>query len=388
VRAALWRSWPGWVQALAVYAAARLASFFVVERTARFQVANGWTGADPTYLEFAGIWDGDWYRRIAEHGYPLPLPRDAAGQPVQSEWAFYPAYPLLVRAVMAVLGSSWTTTAPVVSLLLGGAAVVVVHRLFAHAAGRRAALAGVVLVSVFPSSPVLQLAYTESLALLALAASLYLLVTRRYVAAVPAVVLLGSTRAVALPFALVVAVHLVTRWRARRRDPFPPPQRIAVVVLGLVSAAAGVAWPLVVGLSTGQLDVYADIQSAWRGGDTAWVLPWLSMSQFLLGQWVGAVALLLLLGGAVWLLLGRRARRLPPELPAWCLAYLAYLVVVVQPFTSMFRFLLLMFPVAVLVARGIRSRGHLLAWVFAFVSLQVVWVVWLWRFTPPSDYPP
>lgn len=383
-----WRAWPGWVQALAVYAVARLVGFLVLERTARFQVANPWTDADPAYLEFAGIWDGDWYRRIAEQGYPLPLPLDETGAPRQSEWAFYPAYPFLVRAVMTVLGTSWTVTAPVVSLLLGAAAVVVVHRLFARQAGERAALGGVVLVSFFPTAVVLQLAYTESLALLALATSLHLLVTRRYLWAVPAVVLLGFSRAVALPFAVVVAVHLLVRWRNRATDPFGARERGQVVVLGAVAVAAGVAWPAIVGLATGQPTAYTDVQGAWRGGDTQFLVPWWSMAQYLLGSWVGPVALVLLVTATVWGLTGARARAAGPELQAWCLAYLAYLVAVVDPFTSLFRFLLLLFPVGLMVAAGVRTRGHLLTWLLAMVSLQVVWVAWLWRFTPPSDYPP
>jgi hypothetical protein len=381
--------WPGWLLALAVYALARLASFVVLERTARFQEENGWTGADPTYLEFVGIWDGDWYRKIAEHGYPLPLPRDDAGRPLQSEWAFYPAYPLFVRAVMAALGTSWEATAPTVSVLLGAAAVVVVHRLFARVAGERAALGGVLLLSVFPSAPVLQLAYTESLALLALAASLYLLATRRYLWAVPAVVLLGFSRAVALPFAAVVAVHALARWRRRRVEPFGVRQRVEVVALGVVSAAAGVAWPLLAGVVNGDPFVYDDVQSAWRGGgQTVWVKPWWSMSQYVLGPWLGPAALLALLAGTAAALSGRRARALGPEMLGWCVAYVLYLLVVVDPFTSMFRFLLLLFPLGLVVATGVRGRAHLLTWAGAFLALQVVWVVWLWRFSPPGDWPP
>ena len=380
--------WPGWAQALAVYAAARLVSLLILLVAAERQAANLWTGAAPPYLEFAGIWDGEWYRRIAENGYPLPLPRDPAGQPVQSAWAFYPAYPFLVRAVMVLLGTSWTATAPVVSVLLGAAAAVVVHRLFALAAGHRTALVGVLLVVTFPTSPVLQLAYSESLALLLLASALYLLVTRRYVAAVPVVALLGFTRAVALPFAAVVAVHLLRRWWRRREHPFRARERLELVVLGATAAVAGVAWPLVVAAATGELGVYAEIQAAWRGGDTRWLTPWWTASQRALGPWLGPVVLVLLAGGTVWALVGRRVRGLPPELSAWCLAYLGYLLVVVEPYTSVFRFLLLAFPLALLVARVVRGRAHLLAWVVAFVALQVVWVLELWHFTPPSDLPP
>ena len=371
-----------------MYAAARLVGVVVLSWAATRQTANLWTDASPSYLEFAGIWDGEWYRRVAEEGYPVPLPRDAAGQPVQSAWAFYPAYPLLVRAVMALLGTSWTVTAPLVSLVLGAAAAVVVHRLFALAAGPRTALAGLVLVCAFPTSPVLQLAYTESLALLLTASALYLLVTRRYLAAVPVVALLGLTRAVALPFAVVVAVHVLLRWRRRADDPFSARERVHVVVLGATSAVAGVAWPLLVAAVTGELGVYAEIQAAWRGGDTEWVTPWWRTSQRLLGPWLGPVALVLLLGATVWTLTGTWARRLPAELPTWCLAYLGYLVVVVEPFTSMFRFLLLAFPVALLAARALRHRYALVAGVLVLLALQVWWVHELWHFTPPTDLPP
>ena len=382
-----WRSWPGWVQALAVYAVARLVGFLVLERVARFQVANPWTDARPGYFPFAGIWDGDWYRRIAEHGYPLPLPRGADGLPVQSEWAFYPGYPMLVRGVQELTGASWTVAAPLVSLLLGAGAVVVIHRLFARLAGSWPAMTGVALVSFFPTAVVLQVAYTEALALLALAGSLYLLVTRRYLWAIPVVAVLGLSRAVALPLAVVVAVHLLVRWRHRATDPFGPAERLKVLLLGAFSVAAGLAWPLFVGLSTGSIGAYTEVQGAWRGGSTVFLRPWWSMAQYVAGPWVGPAVLVTLVVATTWWIL-RRGRVAGPELQAWCLAYLAYLLVVVDPFTSLFRFLLLLFPVALMVAVGVRSRAHLLTWVFAFVSLQVIWVAWLWRFTPPSDFPP
>jgi len=36
----------------------------------------------------------------------------------------------------------------------------------------------------------------------------------------------------------------------------------------------------------------------------------------------------------------------------------------------------------------VRSRAHLVTWLFALVALQIIWIDWLWRFTPPSDLPP
>ena len=70
-----WAPLPPWAQALAVFAATRLVGFVILEVTARFQPANPWTHASPSYLDFITMWDGDWYRRIAESGYPSTLPQ-------------------------------------------------------------------------------------------------------------------------------------------------------------------------------------------------------------------------------------------------------------------------------------------------------------------------
>ena len=50
------------------------------------------------------------------------------------------------------------------------------------------------------------------------------------------------------------------------------------------------------------------------------------------------------------LILGRHGRWLAVELRVWALAYPLYLLAVVRPITSMWRFLLLDFPIAAVVA--------------------------------------
>ncbi|SDQ71442.1 hypothetical protein [Quadrisphaera sp. DSM 44207] len=392
---------PVWLQALAVYAATRAVTTAITLRVAREQPASSWTPASPGYGGFtAQLWDATWYQRIAETGYPLPLPRGDDGAPLQSEWAFFPAYPLLVRAAAAATGASWPVAAPTTSLLVGAVAAVVVLHLFRAAARRaqepgadpsaapRTALAGLALVLVFPSSPLLQYAYSESLALLALAGALLALVHRRYGWCAVAVLLLGASRAVAPPFAAVVAVHALARWRARGHDPFPVRERLAVALLAAASALAAAAWPAVVALATGRVDGYAQLQSAWRGQDATWVLPWVSGSRHVVGPVLGPVLLALAVASLVVWCTGRRARALGPELPAWVLAYAAHLLLVVDLWTSAPRFWLLAFPLALLLAAGLRSRGHLVTWLAASVALQVVWTAWLWRFSPPTDLPP
>ncbi len=391
-----WQRVPGWVAALAVYGLTRLVATAFTLAAAPSQLGSLWAPTDPPYGDFVSMWDGDRYRVIAEQGYPVPLPVDAAGEPTQSEWAFFPAYPALVRLVQAVTGLGFRDVAPTVSLLCGFAAAVLVYRLFRHRATRTEALLGVAVLGVFPTAPVLQYSYSEALCVLALAASLYLLVTRRYLAALPAVAVLGLTRPAAVPFGLVVLAHLVVRWREREDDPFPPVEVAKVVLLGAVSAAASLAMPAATAVAAGRPDGYTAVQVSWRVQDEMeYFTPWAWMARYVLDRWgLGAWALPLLLAvvvGVVAVLASRPARALGVELWAWCAAYALYLAAVLDPFTSLPRFLLLFFPLALALVTAVRGwlRVVLLtAWFAVSVWLQWQWVSVLWVFSPPSDYPP
>src|SRR4051794_22072770 len=83
------RAWPWWLQALAVYAGARLVSAVALVVVAQHQVESYFGPAKPSYLQFTGgFWDALWYQQVAEGGYPSVLPRDAAGVVQQNPWAF------------------------------------------------------------------------------------------------------------------------------------------------------------------------------------------------------------------------------------------------------------------------------------------------------------
>lgn len=386
-----WQQVPGWVAALAVYGLTRLVATAYTLAAAPSQLGSLWAPTDPPYRDFVSMWDGDRYRVIAEQGYPVPLPVDAAGEPVQSEWAFFPAYPALVRLVQAVAGLEFRDVAPTVSLLSGFVAAVLVYRLFRRRAGRGEALLGVAVVGAFPSAPVLQYSYSEALCLLALAGSLYLLSTRRYLAALPVVALLGLTRPVAVPFGLVVLAHLVVRWRHRHHDPFPPAEVVKVLLVGAVGAVAALAIPAATAVAAGRPDGYTAVQVAWRVQDRMeYFTPWAWMARYLLDGW-GPVVLLLLVVGTLAVLASRPARDLGVEMWTWCASYALYLAAVLDPFTSLPRFLLLLFPLALAVvtaARGWPRVVLLTAWFSVSLWLQWQWVSVLWVFSPPSDYPP
>ena len=181
------RSFPVWFP-LTVYAITRLFDVVLILVAAHHQ--GGLQNAS-SYGSAASSWDGGWYIRIATDGYPSALPRDASGHVLQNQWGFYPLYPFIVGAVMRVTGAGFTLVAPTVSLLLGAGAVVVMFRLINAGSGRFAASATVLLTCTYMAAPAMQIAYTESLALLLLCTALLLLRNRRYGWLVP---VLGHAR--------------------------------------------------------------------------------------------------------------------------------------------------------------------------------------------------
>ena len=397
------RAW--WVQVLGVWWGARALSAVVFLVVARTQEANPWTDAAPSYAQYTGLmWDASWYREIAESGYPTGLPRGADGQVTQSAWAFFPLFPTLARGVMAVTGASWEVVAPTLALLLGTLAALVVHRVLVAVVergplagtdvGRRLPLAGVAVLGLAGAAPVLQVAYTESLALLVLAGVVWCLVEREYLLAAVLLPVLGLTRAVAMPVVVAVAVHAVVRYRAARADGTALGARAWASMAAVAASAvtAGLLWPAVVGVRTGTVDAYTQVQSAWRGrGEVVPLIPWVDVARYFAGAWWLPV-LAVVAGLAVLLVVTRPLRLLGPELWGGTAGYLAYLLVAIEPGTSLVRFLVLAFPIAPVLAllalRATRWRAALGMLLLGAAISQVVWVASVWRLVPPTGWPP
>lgn len=397
------RCW--WAPVLVVWLGARALSALTFLVVARTQAATPWTDASPSYAQYTGLmWDASWYRQVAEVGYPAGLPHGPDGEVGQSAWAFFPLFPMLARGVMAATGGSWQVVAPTLALVLGTGAALVVHRVLAAAVergplagtdvGRRLPLAGVAVLGLLGAAPVLQVAYTESLALLVLAGVLWCLVERQYLLAAVLLPVLGLTRAVALPVIVAVLAHAVARRRTARADDVAvrPGEWLAMAVLAATAGASGLLWPVVVGLRTGSLDAYTQVQSAWRGrGEVVPALPWVDVARYFAGPW-WLVALVVVLGLGVLLVAGRPLRLLGPELWGWTAGYLAYLLVAIEPGTSLVRFLVLAFPIgpvlALLALRAARWRTALAALLVGAAISQVAWVATVWRLVPPTGWPP
>ena len=345
---------------LVVYAVTRVVALLALWVAATwFQTPAGVGHLSPTVGDMLGLWDSVWYKRIAVHGYPLPLPADPdTGTLTYSAWAFYPLYPMMVRGLMAV-GLPFTAAAVALSVALGAAGTVLVWKVF-HFSGHadpqperdRLALVAAVLWCFYPATGIMLKPYTEGLAVVLVAGSVVLLMQRRYAAVAVVSLPLGLTRGVAPAMGVTVLIHLAVRWREDRAAGMPPlgGQRLSAGLMLVATAVSGVAWPVVVGLESGIPSAFFDIQAAWGQdpGKGPFVL-WLSWAWDSRGV-AGLVVLLALLATYIALVLGRHGRWLAVEARAWALAYPLYLFAVVRPITSMWRFLLLDFPLTALVA--------------------------------------
>ncbi len=206
LRAAFLRAAP----ALALFAAVRLTG------TLLMAVWAWHIGKSPLRL-LGQSWDSLWYTRIAAHGYGHTR-IFGDGEIIQSDLAFFPLYPGLIRAVSSVLpvtpGGAGLLISWTAALAAAWGVFAVVDRLH----GRRVATVTVVLWGLLPHSVVLSMAYTEPVLVALSAWSLYAVLARRWLLAGALAALAGLSRpnAVALVAAVVLtAAHELLRGRQR-----------------------------------------------------------------------------------------------------------------------------------------------------------------------------
>lgn len=389
-----------WV--LALYAACRLVTTVILWIVMQHQVPSGMTGGPDvpvTYFPFTALWDGQWYERVAENGYPDQLPITSSGKVGENAWAFYPLFPLTARLLMAITGLGFPVVASTLALILGFGAAGLMGLLLRERIGDPAAYAVVALWASFPASVSLQLAYTESLAMLLLVGYLYALAKERWLLATGVALLVGLSRPIAVPLGLVTLVVTVLRWRRRRDRPVSGREYAAMAAALVGCGVAGLLWPAIAWWRTGVSSAYTDTMAAWRAYPTVEPFtPWLDKARWFLGDTWGPFWLVVTPLVIVAMVAGPWARALGADLRTWSLAYPAYLAAVLDPFTSIFRYLIPLFPLlAVVIGAGWADRrgGGAIRVLLRTAPLLVICIVaqywWtdvLWRFVPPSDYPP
>ena len=197
---------------------------------------------------------------------------------------------------------------------------------------------------------------------------------------------LGLTRGVVAPLVVVLLVHLVLRVRDERRGApegsFPWRAALPPTGVAMVGLAAALAWPVRVAIIGHRWDAYSQTQAAWRyRGASASPSLW---------RWTGVVQNLVAghrtaFPGQAWVLLvtvialvvaiAAFWTPLTPELKTWAPAYLVYIVLLMPPLTSMYRFLLPAFTIPAALAYWGRWPVVRVLIAGLFAALQVAWLV-------------
>lgn len=375
---------------LLVYAVSRLVDAAMLWWVTRDQVAMpdpAYPGyhlvepspANPDFWAAHTLWDGQWYRTIAEDGYPVPLPTDADGTVSRSAWAFYPAYPMLVRLLMAVTRAPFEVVAPVTSTVIGAIAVILLYRLLLQTGGPFVAKATVLGLCTYAAAPVFQVAYPESLALLLIVASLQLARRDRWGWFALAATALALTRPLAAPLGAAVLLSGLLPWPGTQGP--DPARRLRRVVAGLGACALALLWPGIAGLATGRWDAYPATAQAWTPGlgsaFPGFVAWWEALG------WLGPLLLVVLVVPLLAVPFRRGTAAWGSELRAWMLAYTAYLLATTVPGPSHIRYYALvgLWPFVEGLTPNGRRRRYLtvaLAVVGGLVA-QALWLRFFWR---------
>jgi Gpi18-like mannosyltransferase len=195
-------------------------------------------------------WDGRWYQLVARDGYLLVPGR-------QSDPAFFPLYPILLRGVHAA-GVGWGVAGPLLSnlaLLLGlGLFYALTREVFSEPLARRATT----YLAIFPLSYVFSMAYPESVVLVLLAAAPLAALRHRWWLAASC----AGAAALARPEGLFLVLPLASiAWQQRRT--MNPARRGPALAAVLAPPAALVSYPLYLGNALHDPLAWSRAEHAW-----------------------------------------------------------------------------------------------------------------------------
>jgi hypothetical protein len=203
---------------IAVVAGAALALVFHRPHFHSLAALGGRVPPSPSVVQrLAERSDGFWYTYIAQHGYGHtlhPLPVLAGMHERFSPWAFYPAWPLLIRGFHALAPSSYQLDALVLAGLVGFAALCAFYALARSYFDDSTARTATLLLAVWPASGVLNLPYSEGLFIAAAAVALLALHRQRWWIAGVAGAVATATRPTGL--AVIVAALIAAGLEFRR----------------------------------------------------------------------------------------------------------------------------------------------------------------------------
>jgi hypothetical protein len=178
------------------------------------------------------IWDGIWYERAAQYGWPTHFVVQH-GVTALNTLAFFPAFPMVIRAVHLVLPVSWQAATTIAELLSQVSLVLAFRALARDVFGEHVARRATVLFCFAPGAFIFALPYSEPTFLTFCILAILALRRRRWVAAgaLAAIATLGRPSGVAV----VAAAAWAAGWAIWRHRDWKALAAPALAPLGIVA---------------------------------------------------------------------------------------------------------------------------------------------------------
>lgn len=366
----LWKKLPApWRYILSLFFFSRLGLTLlgVVSRTWLSSVSNyvsDWIYSDHLWLDIWGIWDTGWYLEIARRGY---LPGYSLA-PFAS-MAFFPFYPLLISGLGKLIGDYYVASLLISNLCLIGAAGVL-YRYVEDNFSKPVAIRTVKFLFVFPTAFIFSGGFTESLFLLLVVGTFYFADQKKYLAASLSGFLAATTKLMGVFLVIPILLSYLEsiKDRAQVKDIF---------LLGLTPLGTVAYWLYTSGVSGDWRTILKVEQQGW---EHRWNNPfWSLFKSFFHSNWGIKLAGLLssLSLALVWL----RRKKMRGSWIVFSLIYI-FVPLLTTPsgvfgFLSMPRYLLVVFPLYVLLAQLGQDKKINWALTVVMVLLQgVLMIFW------------
>jgi Mannosyltransferase (PIG-V) len=212
-----WRRYNPYLVALAIFGSSRLVVVCAMFIAARIVFPSGTPeaaefDAGSSWYRYLLRWDSAWYASIAKEGYKYNG-NDLVPQSVN----FYPLYPLIAKALTIFPGIDVLLALLVVANVAAVLSVLLLFKYVRQDHGDEVALLTIAFLSFFPTSVFLSAGYTESLALLLILCCFLLLKREQYIVAAAFAGLASATRSTGLVLLPVIIWELRCKFAGDHR---------------------------------------------------------------------------------------------------------------------------------------------------------------------------
>jgi hypothetical protein len=244
-----------------LHAIARPCGYYVLSRVAIFFAALGAKWLAPNLHLFNALttgWDAHWYTLIAQHGYPHHIVNEGHG----SRWAFFPAWPLTIRATVEVTHLPYVPATMILSFILGLTSAVALWLAVREVFGSVVADRAVLLYVFFPAAYVLSLGYAEGLFITTCGACLFALSRRYWMTAALFAALGGLTRSFGV---VLIACVVLSAGHA-----FVTHRKIRALMALAIAPLGFVAWLIYSWWTVGTPFAFVQAERFWGNSHFVW----------------------------------------------------------------------------------------------------------------------